>query len=167
MATTGQIGLMGGCSLGPARGFTDLTDFMAMSTTTTILDTGTTDRIRHEGSSLTTISTQTKRVTEMAMWAMPAMMGRPNMSPAHHQAEATPEVEATPEAEATQKAVITRGAGRGLVQMVAPSSLVLGRSGCHGIVEPSDKRLITPVALGEAQRLDALHTYLGGVGRIL
>jgi hypothetical protein len=84
---------------------------MVMSTTTTILVTGTTDRIRHEGRSLTTISTQTKRGTGVVMWAMPAMMGAANMPPAHHQAAATPEAEATQKAEVTQKAVTTRGAG--------------------------------------------------------
>src|ERR1700684_4228916 len=90
MATMARIGSWGGYSSALAPGFTVPTDFMVTSTTTTILVTDTADPIPHTGSSLTTISTQTKRGTGMAMWAMPAMMGLANMPPAPEWAAVTP-----------------------------------------------------------------------------
>ena len=80
---------VGEYSSGPAPGFMVRTDFMVTSTITTILVTDTTDPIPHTGSSLTTISTQTKRGTGMGMWAMPAMMAPVNMPLAPERAAVT------------------------------------------------------------------------------
>jgi len=61
MATTGPIGLLAGCFLEQALGFTALTAFMGMSITGSTLITVTTDRCLVAGQSASTISREMKR----------------------------------------------------------------------------------------------------------
>src|SRR5271163_4790856 len=91
--TMGLIGFLVGCSSGLGPGSTALTDFMAMSTTATILTTATTDRFRYGARSRSTISTLTRRSMSMATPAIPAMMEAAN-TPLDSPAEAIPVVAA-------------------------------------------------------------------------
>jgi hypothetical protein len=59
-AIMGPIGLLAGCFLELAPGFTALTGFSAMSTTDLILITVTLDRCRSAGLSASTTSRQTR-----------------------------------------------------------------------------------------------------------
>ena len=60
-ATTGLIGLLAGCLLELAPGFTALGAFSGMSTIAMILITVTLDRCRSAGRSASTTSTETRR----------------------------------------------------------------------------------------------------------
>jgi hypothetical protein len=101
----GLIGLLVGCSSEQAPGSMGGTDFMDMSTTVSILVTGTTDHCRHEVNKRSTISTLTRRSMSMAIPAIPAMTEAANMRPASR-GEAIPGVGAIPGA-----AVIVNSAG--------------------------------------------------------
>jgi hypothetical protein len=60
-AITGLIGLLAGCFLEQARGFTALTAFTDMSITGLILITGTLDRCRSAGRSASITSGEMRR----------------------------------------------------------------------------------------------------------
>ena len=98
----------GGVFIGAGPGFMVRTDFMGTSTTTMILVTVTTDPIPRAGSSLTTISTQTKRGTGTAMWVMPAMMAVVNTLRAPEWAAVTLAVAESMAAESMAEEATTR-----------------------------------------------------------
>ena len=96
-------------------------------------------------SSARTIRSRTMRVRASSVIST----GGPKARPAHRESAAAPHRSAS------------------VPSFHHPCWCLLMRSGCHGIVEVGEKRVVTPIALGEAQRFDSLDTYLSGVRRAL